>query len=40
MTRKEWVQMLLGLSVMIAASIGYIYMLMLVIRWAYRFITG
>lgn len=40
MTKKEWMQMILGWSVMIAMATGYIYIIMLVLRWAYRFITG
>jgi len=40
MTKKQWGQMLLGWSVIVAASTVYIYILMLVVRWVYRFITG
>jgi len=40
MTKKEWGQMLLGWSVIVAMATGYIYILMLVARWVYRFITG
>jgi hypothetical protein len=40
MTKKEWMQMILGLSSIVAVCTGYIYLLMLAVRWAYRFITG
>jgi hypothetical protein len=40
MINNEWIKTILGLTFIFGTLIGYLYVIMWVIRYAYRFITG